>query len=147
MSNRKSPVRFAIDFTNRQIIGTEASLNKAKRYGSNEYNELCKLMEVHPRFAVVKKKIEQSQSKKTYKNLSYKFIEKYISIQPNAVEIQQEYQEVKITATALGISIYPYTKSWFLKKFGSKDKPFNMEKAIEAINNVGLAAAQAQAKM
>ena len=140
MSNRKSPARFAVDFTNRQIIGTTASLNRAKRYGSIEYNELCKLMEAHPQFTVVKKEIGQNKSKKTYKNLSFAFIEKYISIQPNADENKREYQEVKTTAVSLGISVYPYTKSWFLKKFGSKDKPFDMDKAIEEINNTGLAA-------
>lgn len=147
MSNRKSPVRFAVDFTNRQIIGTEASLNKAKRYGSNEYNELCQLMEAHPRFTVVRKEIGQNKSKKTYKNLSFKFIEKYISIQPNSDEIKREYQNVKVTAASLEVSVYPYTKSWFLKRFGSKDKPFDMEKALEEINNAKSAAAQVESVM
>jgi len=147
MSNRKSPVRFAVDFASKQIIGTEASLNKAKRYGSNEYNELCRLMEAHPRFSVVKKEIEQSKSKRTYKKLNIAFIETYISIQPHADEIKQEYQNVKTTATSLKVSVYPYTKSWFLKKFGSKDKPFDMDKALEEINNAKPAAAQAGAVM
>ena len=32
MSYRKNTVRFAIDFANKQIIATEANLNRAKRF-------------------------------------------------------------------------------------------------------------------
>ena len=144
MSNRKNPVRFAVDFANQQIVGTETSLKKAKRYGSSEYIELCKLMEVHPHFAVVRKEVNQNKSKKTYKNLSFNFIEKYISIQPNADEIRKEYIAIKNNAVSLDISVYPHTKSWFLKKFGSEEQPFDIDKAIEEINNATSAAVQAK---
>ena len=140
MSTRKNPVRFSIDFVNKSIIGTKASLNKAKCYGSDEYTELCELMEAHPRFKVVVKRVNQNKSKQGYKNLSFEFIEKYISIQPDSATVMNEYKEVKHIAASLGISVYPYTKSWFLKRFSVEGKPFNMDKAREEIN--GLAAAQ-----
>lgn len=143
MNNRKNPVRFAVDFANKQIIGTETNLNKAKRYGSPEYNELCKLIEAHPRFEVVAKAIQRRANKQTYKELNFAFIETYISIQPNAAEIKSEYEHVKHIAASLNISVYPYTKSWFLKKFSISGSPFDMDKAREEINTTKPAAALA----
>lgn len=141
MSSRNKPARFTVDFVSKQIIGTKTSLNKAKKYGSDEYNELCELMEAHPRFKVVTKKVKQNNSRHTYKALNFTFIEKYISIQPNGNELVREYNEIKQLAAVLNMSIYPYTKSWFLKKFPS----FDMDKAREEINE--LVAAPAQATM
>lgn len=138
MSNRN----FTIDFTAKQIIGTKTSLKKARCYGSAEYKELCKLVEAHPRFRVVKRKIEKNNSKQTYKKLNFKFIENYISIQSNKDELLREYNEIKKFAVSVGMSVYPYTKSWFLKKFGTEDKPFNMDEAREEIKSAGFAAAQ-----
>lgn len=137
--------RFTVDFVNKQIIGTKASLNKAKNYGSNEYNELCELTEAHPRFKVVAKTVDRKTSKHTYKSLSFTFIEKYISIQHDADALNQEYEQVKETAVILGRSVYPYTKSWFLKKFSTVEKPFDMDRAIEEINNTKSASAQSGA--
>lgn len=145
MSNHSTSVRFTIDFTKKQIIGTKTSLEKAKFYGSDEYEELCALLEAHPRFSVVTKKVKRNSSKETYKGLNAKFFETYISIQPNAIELRQEYEEARKVAVMLGISIYPYIKSWFLKKFGTEDKPFDMKQAREKMKNAGLAAVQAQA--
>lgn len=147
MNTRKNPVRFAVDFANKQIIGTETSLNKARRYGSAEYNELCKLIEAHPRFEVVKKEIDQRKSKQTYKNLSFAFIEKYISIQTNAAEIKSKYEQVKQHAAIMNMSVYPYTKSWFLKRFSIDGKPFDMNVAIEEINTIQPAAVLALVEM
>ena len=33
--------RFTVDFFTKKIIGTKASFDKATRYGSSEYKELC----------------------------------------------------------------------------------------------------------
>jgi len=144
MSSRKNPIRFAVDFASSTIIGTEASLNKARRYGSPEYKELCKLMKAHPQFTVVQKEIAHNKSKETYKNLSFDFIEKYISIQPYADEIKREYEHVKEIAANMGLSVYPYTKSWFLKKFSVDGKPFDMDVARAEINTTRPAAARSE---
>lgn len=146
MSNRRTPVRFAVDFANSQIIGTEASLKKAKRYGSKEYEELCNLTKAHPQFAVVVKELKGSTSKQTYKDLNFVFIEKYISIQNDADKIMLEYKTVKRTAASLGMGTYPYVKSWFLKRFSSKEKIFSMEEAREQIMNADAALAAARVK-
>lgn len=87
MNNRKSTIRFSVDFENRQIVATNATLKKAQRYGSKEYKELCKLSKAHPQFDVVAKEIEKNETKRTYLGLDYAFIEKYISIQSDANSI------------------------------------------------------------
>jgi len=135
MSNRQNPVRFAVDFANKQIIATEATLNKAKRFGCAEYNELCELMEAHPRFKVVAKTVRRNKSKQTYKALTFTFIEKYISIQPDKEKIMREYRAIKISAKNLGRSVYPDTKRWFIDRFSSEGKPFDMDEATREIEN------------
>ena len=122
MNSRRNPARFAIDFANRQIIATETVLNKAKRFGSTEYTELCRLTNAHPQFSIVKKEVEQSTKKKTYKHLSFSFMEEYISIQPNADEVMREYKAIRQVTMEWETGAYPRTKSWFLKKFDIKVK-------------------------
>lgn len=134
--------RFTVDFVNKQIIGTKASLDKAKNYGSAEYNELCELIEAHPRFKVVAKAVKRNKSKQTYKALNFTFIEKYISIQADAEKIMTEYAAVKSAAESMNRSVYPRVKRWFIERFSSTDKPFDMDEATKAIET---AAAQAGA--
>lgn len=134
--------RFTVDFFTKKIIGTKASFDKARRYSSSEYKELCGLMSDNPDFEIVVKEIKQNKSKQSYKKLDFKFIESYISIQPDAEKIMREYEAIKISAKSLGRSVYPDTKRWFLEKFSSEDKPFDMD---EATREIETAAAQAGA--
>lgn len=138
MSNRKAPKHFALDFVNSQIVGTKTSLKKAQYPGSDEYKELCKMMKAHPQFKVAEKEIKKRPNKQTYKKLSFDFIETYISIQINAVEIKREYEQVKTLATSLKLGVYPQTKSWFLKRFGHGSDSFDMKKAIDELKAAGL---------
>ena len=142
MSNRKNPVRFTVDFAEKQIIGTVTSLNKAKYPGSDEYKELCELMDAHPRFKVTAKPVKENKSKQTYKALNFTFIEAYISIQSDKEQIMREFEAIKISAKNLGRSVYPDTKRWFIDRFSSEDKPFDMD---EAAREIETAAAQAKA--
>lgn len=134
--------RFTVDFFGKQILGTKTSFDKAKHYDSDEYKELCGLMSDNPGFELVVKEIKQNKSKQSYKKLNFKFIESYISIQSDAEKIMREYRAIKISAKSLGRSVYPDTKRWFIERFSSEDKPFDMDKATREIEN---AAAQAGA--
>ena len=135
MSSRKNSARFTVDFEHKKIIGTRTSLNKAQHYGSPEYKELYVLMEAHPRFKVVAKATKENKSKQTYKSLSFTFIEKYISIQPNNAELMQEYKAVKASAEILKHSVYPRVKRLFIERFNTEDKPFSLEDATREIEN------------
>ena len=39
------------------------------------------------------------------------------------------------------ISVYPFTKKWFLGEFGTKENPFDMEKAKKEISDAKIAIA------
>lgn len=84
--------RFTVDFFTKKIIGTKNSFDKAKHYGTEEYNELCGLMSDNPGFEIVVKEIRQNKSKQSYKKLNFQFIESYISIQPDA---KKSYRNTK----------------------------------------------------
>ena len=114
-------------------MGTKA--RKAARYGSSEYNELYGLMSDNPGVGIVVKEIKQNKSKQSYKKLNFKFIEIYISIQPDAKKITQEYKAVKISAKSLGRSGYPETKGRFIERFSKEGKPFDMDEATREIEN------------
>ena len=73
MSTRKPTVRFAVDFANKKIIATKTTLKKARRYGSDEYKELCELLEAHPKFKVVEKGIKKNENKRAYHGLNVQF--------------------------------------------------------------------------
>ena len=135
MSSRKNSVRFFVDFAKKEITGTKTSLNKAKCYGSPEYKELCKLVKAHPQFTIAVKEANQKKSKQTYKDLNFKFIESYISIKSNRDELTREYEAVKASAECLGRSAYPRVKRWFIERFSTKDKPFDVEEATREIEN------------
>lgn len=143
MSNRNNPARFTVDFVRKQIIGTKTSLNRAKNCNNPEYKELRELMEAHPRFRVAAKKVKQNNSKQTYKKLNFKFIEKYISIQPDSEKIMREYEAVKTSAESLDRSVYPHVKRWFIERFSSEGKPFNMDEATREIENAAAKAGAA----
>ena len=101
-------------------------------------------MEAHPRFRVVTKKVKKNTSKHTYKDLNYEFIENYISIQPRSEAIKKEYENIKKIAIDYNFSVYSYAKSWFLKKFGTKDEPFDMKKARAELKSAGFEMAETQ---
>ena len=46
-----------------------------------------------------------------------------------------EYEAVRSTAESLGRSVYPHVKRWFIERFSSEGKPFEMEEATREIEN------------
>ena len=134
---------FTVNFFEMTITGTQASFNKASKGVGAVYEELTRLMNAHPDFELVKKEQKHhiQRAKRTYDGLNFKFMEAYIKYVKNNDELLiKEYKDVKALAKAEGISIYPFTKRWFINKFGevnteSEDgnKFFNMEKAEDAI--------------
>ena len=114
---------FAVNFAENTIIASKTTLKKAGVPNSPEYKELMKLMKKHPTFAVAEKDINTAEGKKTYKGLDKAFIEKYISIQTNANELNKQY------AKAAEMGKFPLVRKWFLNTF----KNFDMETAKKEI--------------
>lgn len=141
--NVKKSSHFTINFIDRQIIGSRASLNKAgKGYGA-EYAELTAKMTSHPDFAIVvaEPKHKATKAKRTYNGLDFPFMEAYIATCPNADAVLADYKAVKKKAEDCGTRAYPLTKKWFLNQFSTEAKPFDMNEAREAISNFRIASA------
>ena len=135
-STNKATVRFTINFFDKTIIGTKASFNKAAKGYGPEYEELATKMAAHPDFTleVKEQKHKATRAKKTYDGLDFPFMRAYILTRPNSDILMKEYEEVKKVAKRSGTKTYPLTKKWFLGKFGTEEKPFDMDEAREAIN-------------
>ena len=132
----KSAVRFTINFFDKTITGTKASFNKAAKGYGPEYEELAAKMAAHSDFAleIKEQKHKTTRAKKTYDGLDFPFMYAYILTRPNSDHLMKEYEEVKKVAKNSGTKTYPLTKKWFLGKFGTEEKPFDMDEAREAIN-------------
>ena len=110
---------FAIDFANNTIVASKTTLKKASIPNSAEYKALMKLMKQNPTFTIAEKAIKEATGKKTYEGLNKAFIEKYISIQDNAGDLNEQY------AKASEMGKFPLVRKWFLNTF----KNFDMETA------------------
>ena len=80
-------------------------------------------MKQNPTFTVAEKDIKEAIGKKTYEGLNKAFIEKYISIQDNAGDLNEQY------AKASEMGKFPLVRKWFLNTF----KNFDMETAKKEI--------------
>ena len=143
MTNNKS-VRFTINFVEKAITGTKASFTKASKGTGEAYEELAAKIARHPDFELVVKepKKHTNKAKRTYNGLNFPFMEDYISILENAEQVMKEYKAVKKMAEESKIKVYSFTKKWFLGKFGTEEKPFDMEEAKKAISDYLIAKAE-----
>ena len=91
---------------------------------------------------ITEKEIKKAEGKKTYEGLNKAFIEKYISIQSNADDLNKQYAK----ATEMGK--FPLVRKWFLNTF----KNFNLEEAKmeieqDALRKISAASAEKQSKV
>lgn len=132
-----STVRFTINFIKKQIIGTKASFDKASKGSGPIYEELAEKVAKHPDFALIVKeqKKHTTKAKKTYYGMDFDFMEPYISTRKNAKQLMEEYEAVKKMAEDSKISVYPFTRKWFLGEFDPDKQGFDMEKAKKEISD------------
>ena len=134
---------FSVDFFNSKIIGAKASFNKASKGNGPAYEELTALIARHTDFTLVVKepKKHTTKAKRTYNGMDFPFMEAYIETRVNAEQIMAEYKAVKQMAKDSGISVYPFTKNWFLGEFAPDDEIFDMDKAKKEIAEFRIAKA------
>ena len=114
---------FAVDFAENTIVASKTTLKKASVPNSPEYKALMKLMKQNPTFTITEKEIKKAEGKDSHKGLNKALIEKYISIQTNSKELNEQY------AKASEMGKFPLVRKWFLNTF----KNFDMETAKEEI--------------
>ena len=134
---------FSVNFFDDTIYGTKASFNKASKGNGPAYEELTALITRHPDFTLVVKepKKHTTKAKRTYNGMDFPFMEAYIQTRVNAEQIMAEYEAVKKMAEDSGISVYPFTKKWFLGEFDSNGEGFDMEQAKKEIADYRIAKA------
>ena len=135
MNKQTNTVRFTVNFIAKQIIGTKASFDKASKGFGPIYEELAEKVAKHPNFELVVKeqKKHTTKAKRTYNGMDFDFMESYIETCVNAEQIMAEYKAVKKMAKDSGISVYPFTKNWFLGEFDPNKEGFDMAKAKQEI--------------
>lgn len=112
-----------IDHTIRCINDTEALVSKAfaKRaviYKTEEYILWHDFLKDYPNAKMVTKTIKKNSKKRTYRNLTYVNMGRYISV--NAPQLLTEFEKEKDSAQAQE-NPYRAVLAWFLKAFPNYD--------------------------
>jgi len=112
MSNRKNVL--VVDGEN--VIVTKAFQKKACIYGTKEYRLWKEVRSDMPNATMVIRTLKRNADKKTYKNLTYPNIEKFLKLQENSKELLEEY-ELERKKSVIQASPYHYIRTWFISKF------------------------------
>ena len=121
-----------INHSNRTIIMDRTFAKYATNTFSEEYAHLQQVRQDYPSYQVVQRHIRTNHNKKTYKGLTYEYMEDYIlthGTEKDRIENYKEFSEKCIISGCHGKSFrYPVIKRWFLEKypeimyFGEKEK-------------------------
>ena len=110
-----------IDHKNRLIVMDRTFAMNALNTRSDEYEHLQKVRKHYPKYSVVQRHIRKNENKKTYKGLTYEYMEDYIMTHGSAKEINanlKEFYEKRLIAECHGKAFrYPAIKRWFLEKY------------------------------
>ena len=118
-----------IDETTAQV--TKAFQRQARIFGTDEYKMWKAYREDFPGAKMVTKTIKRNANKRTYRNLTYVNMGRYISV--NAPQLLEEFEKQKDSAKAQE-NPYRAVLAWFLEKFPNYDdyKKFFEDKTAEA---------------
>ena len=106
-----------VDFANKKILGTKASLERASKGTGEAYNQLTALMEKHPTFAVEAQKLNVKKSKQTYKKMTFDFMRGHIENKDDSATKLAEMESIIAFAKENKKSPYPQVKHWFLENY------------------------------
>ena len=120
-----------IDDTHAQV--TRSFAKQARIFGTPEYKEWRAYCQDFPNAEMVIKTIRRNTGKRTYKNLTYANMERFLKVQPNRKALSEEFNKQK-AASSIQQNRYRAVLAWFLSKFPRYDeyKEFFADKAEEA---------------
>ena len=108
-----------LDATQAQV--TKAFEKQARIFGTPEYREWRAYRQDFPSAQMVTKTIKKNASKRTYKNLTYANMERFLTMQPTSKELIKEFNDQKAIA-AIQQNPYRAVLAWFLSKFPKYDE-------------------------
>ena len=105
---------------NNEAVVTKAFQKQARIYGTEEYKLWKKVLSENPNVTMTVKTIKKNPDKKTYKNLTYANMERYIKTQANSEEL---LEKLRMERERSEIQTNPYRAvlAWFLKEFPDYD--------------------------
>ena len=110
-----------IDFNKNQIIMTRLFSQKCRDTSSKEYSQLQSVRRDYPEYTVIVRQIQKNSDKKTYKGLTYDYMEDYILTHESAETVDTvlgEFEEMQVIAACHSQAFrYPVIKKWFLAKY------------------------------
>jgi hypothetical protein len=114
MKTIKNPIK--MNFSEQTIVISRKFAVKASIPGSKEYLQLTGVQESYPEYKIVIREIAKNSRKETYPNLTYAYMEYYISTHPFAKERMAEYKEKRLCSECHSMR-YGYVKKWFLAAY------------------------------
>lgn len=111
-------------------IVTKSFLKRANQFGTQEYEKMQQFCIKHNNVPIEVRTIKKKDNKKSYKNLTYENMEKYIKLQENPTERVKEFEKVKGEA-CIQQSPYHYVLEWFLKTYKNYEENKEIFKVCE----------------
>ena len=99
---------------------TKAFAKQARIFGTPEYKLWKEYRKDFPEAQMVTKTIKKNATKRTYKNLTYVNMERFLKSQNNADQLLKEFK-VKKEAAAIQQNPYRAVLAWFLQTFPDYD--------------------------
>ena len=116
MSNINTLKGYKLDFTTNTLTINYKFDKAASVYGSDEYNLINSLKKDFPNLKIVVKSGREKKKANKNLNLTYKHIEKYISVFKNSDELMNVYWDVRKMSLSAK-SPYNYVTDWFKNQF------------------------------
>lgn len=99
-----------------QALVTKAFEKQARIFNSPEFKLWREYKAMFPEAEMVTKNIKRNTTKRTYKNLTYANMERFLKVQPNGEKLVKELNEKK-EAASIEANPYRVVLAWFLKKY------------------------------
>ena len=144
-----------INHNNRTIVMDRTFARFAANTFTEEYAHLQQVRRDYPTYQVVQRHIRVNDEKKTYKGLTYDYMEDYIMTHGTEETRKtnfDKYQDMRVIAECQGKAFrYPVIKKWFLAqypeiaRFGMTEAKIAIEDAKTAVMNTVPSAQDQQA--
>lgn len=107
-----------VNHINNTITVTKAFMKKAENFGSKEYKQMMEIKSdsVLSNYKLIVRSIKKNPEKESYRNLTYKNMETYISTLNLSTIYMAEYEVAK-QRSKIQKSPYKYMVKWFIETF------------------------------
>lgn len=128
---RMPPIR--VDYMREEIITTTKFYNKAQDPRSSEYVQLQKIKAANPNCKVVRHTIAKSESKESYKGLTYAYMRRYMNNNLTGKMLEKAIAdfERQLEYSECHSNKYPKIKKWFLETFPEVKTEYGKGSVIE----------------